>query len=283
MRSSSASTTSLPTPTHRPRPAGRPPPFSPPAPPPTRWRPSKPQLYLLSIGSLSVFAISAYGANLYTTASHSPATATTPAATEPQHDVSARYDDTASSFDAEVGASELLMGVRGLRKKLARRCRGDVLEASAGTGRNLGYYVFDARGAKGVRSLTLVDLSGPMCEVARRKWEAVKGKVEARMGGGQVVRFVRASALERMSGPPTPGGEEDGGERKKKRGYDTIVQTMGLCSTPEPARLLRNLALHLDASNAEARILLLEHGRSYYDWVNRILDAGAARHADKHG
>lgn len=30
-------------------------------------------------------------------------------------------------------------------------------------------------------------------------------------------------------------------------------------------------------------MLLLEHGRSHYEWVNWILDKSAAKHADRHG
>ena len=58
---------------------------------------------------------------------------------------------------------------------------------------------------------------------------------------------------------------------------------MGLCSTPNPQALLTNLAAHLDLSNPEARILLLEHGRSDYEWLNNILDNAAQKHAEIHG
>ena len=58
---------------------------------------------------------------------------------------------------------------------------------------------------------------------------------------------------------------------------------MGLCSTPTPHQLLLNLSAHLDHSNPDSRILLLEHGRSSYDWLNNILDNSAAKHAEIHG
>lgn len=60
-----------------------------------------------------------------------------------------------------------------------------------------------------------------------------------------------------------------------------MVQTMGVCSTAEPAAALARLGEL--ACAREGRILLLEHGRSHYEWINWILDRSAARHADRHG
>ncbi|KAK4542194.1 hypothetical protein LTR36_007041 [Oleoguttula mirabilis] len=188
-----------------------------------------------------------------------------------QTDVAERYDYTAAAFDSEVGFSELLMGVNGLRKKLSQKCTGHVLEVSCGTGRNLGYYDIGKEGQ--VDSLTFVDLSPQMVEVCRKKWAALFGsqKEMSRLKQTLQVRFMTGSALDSM--PLAPTG----------RKYDTIIQTMGLCSTPSPAALLTNMVQHLDTSNPQARILLLEHGRSYMPWVNNILDNSAQKHAEIHG
>lgn len=64
-------------------------------------------------------------------------------------------------------------------------------------------------------------------------------------------------------------------------GYDTVLQTMGLCSTPDPVAHLRHLGTL--ANQEHGQILLLEHGRSHYGWVNRILDNLAKHHADRYG
>lgn len=64
-------------------------------------------------------------------------------------------------------------------------------------------------------------------------------------------------------------------------GFDTIVQTMGLCSTPEPVKLLKHMGSLANPDHGQ--ILLLEHGRSHYGWLNGILDALAKAHANKHG
>ncbi|KAF2863743.1 hypothetical protein K470DRAFT_81519 [Piedraia hortae CBS 480.64] len=185
-----------------------------------------------------------------------------------QKDVAARYEDTAENFDTEVGISEVLMRINAKRKHLTQRCWGNVLEVSCGTGRNLGYYDV-SKGGK-VKSLTLVDLSPQMVAVCKRKWLALHGK-KKHLDPGFVVRFVTGSALGDM--PPPPGG----------RKYDTILQTMGLCSTAEPVRLLENMVGCLDTENPEARVFLLEHGRSYLPWLNNVLDNAAERHAEVHG
>lgn len=191
-----------------------------------------------------------------------------------QKDVAARYDTTADNFDSDVEFSEVLMRVHGIRRRLAQRCKGHVLEVSCGTGRNLGYYdIADAKNPQEaiVDSLTLVDLSPQMVDVCKKKWDVLMSSKKDRMKPGLSVRFLTGSALATM--PLAPG------EKK----YDTIIQTMGLCSTPSPTALLTNMTKHLDTSNPESRIFLLEHGRSYMPWLNNVLDNAAEKHAEIHG
>ena len=80
--------------------------------------------------------------------------------------------------------------------------------------------------------------------------------------------FIKQSALDPI---PCP----------SPNGFDTVIQTMGVCSTPDPAMLLTNLGKL--TRHEGGQILLLEHGRSHYAWLNRILDTTAPAHADKHG
>ncbi|KAJ9620485.1 hypothetical protein H2203_007691 [Taxawa tesnikishii (nom. ined.)] len=250
-------------------------------------------------GALALaFGISLYGSTLITSTLRasrlSEEVEGTSYAVNTQTDVAHVYDRTASSFDADVGWSEKLSGINRERRRLAGECKGHVLEVSSGTARNLGYYHFGKyRDGWYVKSLTLVDLSEEMVKVANSKWDALKsgGKIV-----GVPVRFVRGDVRGEMLPPPVaPSLQEDkerGGERGqqvevkkevRQRGYDTIFQTMGLCSTPSPVQLLKNLAMHLNAENPDAKIILLEHGRSYYQWLNRILDSQASAHADQHG
>lgn len=257
-----------------------------PLPPPPTSKAGPVRTRGLAIAGTFGFGIALYLSSLYVSFSRTSAEGVNHSPLV-QKDVSAVYDDTASSFDAEVGFSEWLGGITKARKHLAKLCKGHVLEVSAGTGRNLGYYKFAKNdGEEGVKSLTLVDLSKQMVDQAKVKWD-VLGKGQKRT----LVRFMQGDAAAKMPEPPviaktvnknkevTVDMKEGGG----KSGYDTIVQTMGLCSTPSPVQLLKNLAGHLDSENDEASILLLEHGRSYYQWLNRVLDTHAPQHADKHG
>jgi methyltransferase OMS1, mitochondrial len=186
-----------------------------------------------------------------------------------QKDVSSKYDEYADKYDGTFGWSETIMGINRLRKKLARKCVGDVLEVSCGTGRNLSFYDVGKRSE--VQSLTFVDMSPQMIELCKKKWIDLNGGAKEPYKPGLPVRFFTGSAIGAM--PPGPTKEK----------YDTIIQTMGLCSTASPVALLTNLAKHLDTNNPDARILLLEHGRSYREWMNRILDNTAEKQADMYG
>ncbi|KAI9825623.1 MAG: hypothetical protein M1832_000967 [Thelocarpon impressellum] len=207
------------------------------------------------LGGVAVYGVTAYGAYLYT--SYRSAVAASQTLDVPA-DVSDRYDATAAAFDADVDLTETLTGITFLRKRLARRARGDVLEVAAGTGRNLGYYDMGK-----VKSLTLLDLSAPMLDRARARWAELRPK-----GSPTAPAFVVQDAADPVPSPPAGG-------------YDTVVQTMGLCSTPAPVRLLQTLGRETEAQSG--RILLLEHGRSHYAWLNAVLDGLAPAHADRHG
>jgi methyltransferase OMS1 len=189
-------------------------------------------------------------------------------------DVSDRYNKTAATFDADVELSEKAMGLGKKRRDLVHQARGHVLEVSCGTGRNLPFYELgerrgtdvDGRAAVlGCRSVTFVDLSPQMVAIAKEKFEKLYPAFKA-------VLFQACDAGE-VAPPSAVKGEP--------AYFDTVVQTMGLCSMPDPVATLRHLGSVTEPESG--RILLLEHGRSYYDWVNRILDNLAPAHADRHG
>ncbi|KAH7323721.1 S-adenosyl-L-methionine-dependent methyltransferase [Rhexocercosporidium sp. MPI-PUGE-AT-0058] len=209
---------------------------------------------------------------------------TTPAI---QEDVSKRYDQIATTFDNTVDSTESMMGISSLRRKLASQAVGDVLEVSIGTGRNLEFYSWDFKGYQGVgkvdergfikkgkvRSFTAVDKSAEMLEIAHEKF----GKMFPGILG---VRWIIADAAEKgaIPGPPRSANEMSGNLEKK---YDTVVQTMGLCSVSDPVALLRNLGECVKED--EGRILLLEHGRGKWEWLNKYLDRSAESHAKLYG
>ncbi|KAJ5584536.1 uncharacterized protein N7459_004336 [Penicillium hispanicum] len=203
-------------------------------------------------------------------------------------DVSDRYNKTASTFDAEVELSEKAMRMGSKRSDLIRLARGNVLEVSCGTGRNLEYYDVggERRGVDdqgraavlGCRSLTFVDLSPQMVAITKKKFEALYP------GYKRVAFRAQDAGLVSVELPPGVAASVAGaGPGKGASGpyYDTVVQTMGLCSMPDPVGTLRHLGSVTEPRCG--RILLLEHGRSHYDWLNRILDNLAPAHADRHG
>lgn len=63
--------------------------------------------------------------------------------------------------------------------------------------------------------------------------------------------------------------------------YDTIIQTFGLCSVRDPVLLLSHMAAALQPDTG--RIVLLEHGRSWYELVNGLLDRSARQHFERFG
>lgn len=188
---------------------------------------------------------------MYTSLSRLPPAQTVPA------DVSGRYDENAASFDSDVNTIEKLAGINKRRKELTKLAKGDILEASVGTGRNIPYYPL-----KECESITMVDQSSPMLAIAKKKWKDEHPEYSRR------ISFRNQSALDPI---PSPSPE----------GFDTVIQTMGLCSTPEPEALLRNLGAVTKKDGGQ--ILLLEHGKSHYKWLNDYLDKTAPMHADKHG
>lgn len=62
--------------------------------------------------------------------------------------------------------------------------------------------------------------------------------------------------------------------------FDTILQTMGLCSVRDPVAELRRMG---SQCKPDGQILLLEHGRSGWEWLDGILDRLAGGHAKKWG
>ncbi|KAF1920853.1 methyltransferase OMS1 mitochondrial precursor [Ampelomyces quisqualis] len=212
-----------------------------------RWR----QWPMFGIGMMA-FGLGTYGSMLYVSLNKDVEHKELPA------DLSDRFDKEAEGYDEKVDLAETLLFLTSKRKKLTAQAKGHVLEVAVGTGRNIAYYK-----TKHCATVTLLDSSGPMLAVTKRKWVDTHKEYFSR------VFFKQQSGLDPIV---PPYGAQDG--------YDTVIQTMGLCSTPEPVKLLQNIEA---CTNESGRILLLEHGKSHYDWLNDLLDKTAPAHADEHG
>ncbi|RKF64108.1 Methyltransferase OMS1, mitochondrial [Erysiphe neolycopersici] len=204
-----------------------------------------------------------------------------------QEDVSSRYNSIAHSFDDTVDSNEYWLGITSLRKKLVQQAHGHVLEVSVGTGRNLTFYDWKIQGYNGVGrpdtsnnikkgsviSFTAIDISPEMLKIARKKLDAL-------FPSSRSVRWIQGDAG--VAGIiPAPPVDLSGDDTKKNFKYDTIVQTMGLCSVKDPVGLLRNLGEYI--KEEDGRILLLEHGRGRWKWLNFMLDKTAKEHAQAFG
>ncbi|OAF62732.1 hypothetical protein VC83_01260 [Pseudogymnoascus destructans] len=253
---------------------------SPPAPP----NPMRHRTLPLLLGSLTAFTLAGYSSYIYVTYRRATSSPSSSSHSVPL-DVSERYNDIATEFDGDVEWMEWSMGLLKLRKEMASKARGAVCEVSVGTGRNMGFYEFgplmtgvemgkggkkDGEEEEGtVTSFTAVDKSPQMIAVAREKFSREHPGVRG-------VQWVVQDASLPLPPPPSSSSPTSSAPEK----YDTILQTMGLCSTPHPAALLLNLSNHLAPGG---RILLLEHGRGYWGWLNNILDALAPGHAERFG
>jgi methyltransferase OMS1 len=143
-----------------------------------------------------------------------------------------------------------------------------------------------------VLSFTGVDISGDMMSVARSKIrDSVPGlrKLMRRRraepmpdGPGVVVdvldsrvRLHIADAEQPFPPPPILHGTTPSTK------YDTIIQSFGLCSVSDPSKVLSNMAAMVQPGSG--RIILLEHGRGWFNWVNGLLDQYADRHFQRYG
>ena len=191
-------------------------------------------------------------------------------------DVSSRFDKIADGYDNGLDWMEKVMLLDRLRKRICKKANGHVLEVSAGTGRNASYYdVGDSapnRHSKdGILSITFVDQSFKMLEVCSEQWK----KLHPQFKGS--VTYLLADAGSKDAIQPPAGSE----------GYDTIIQTFGLCSMKNPVKYLTTVGELIKKPDGKGsnggRIFLLEHGRGHYGWINRLLDGLSKEHADRFG
>ncbi|EWM25919.1 GDP-L-fucose synthetase [Nannochloropsis gaditana] len=159
------------------------------------------------------------------------------------------FGEGASKYDKEIGTDEIVMGLNLLRWWLLRQARGKILEVAGGTGRNLDYF---PKGA----NLTIIDLCDRMMAETERKLR------KSRRGD---VLFGKMD-VSQMSFPD--------------RTFDTVCDTFGLCSFEDPKVALQEMER---VCKDDGQILLLEHGRSTYDWLNEILDKNSHRHTARWG
>ncbi|KAJ9079135.1 hypothetical protein DSO57_1038612 [Entomophthora muscae] len=185
---------------------------------------------------------------------------------EQQDDKSHIYNDIAFEYDDKISMDELVLGMYLLRRWLIKRhAKGDVLELSSGTGRNMKYYYPTIASSYDIKSLTLVEKSKNMIEAAM-KTDATLNLVEHFKKKRKTLRFYQRDAHHLVD-------FED-------NSFDTVVDTFGLCSYSDPVKVLREMQR---VCKPGGKILLLQHGTGYFDFLNNLLDKNADKHAEKWG
>ncbi|KAI3553252.1 hypothetical protein CABS03_11597 [Colletotrichum abscissum] len=222
--------------------------------------------------------------------------------------------DSAKRFDQSLEGSEWLMGITSLRKRLAAEASGHVLEVAMGTGRNLPFYdwsqIISSRNsatqalaapkanarpskfeASPMISYTGIDISDEMLGVAVEKLaETVpeladvdpiieKETVPSPAQWNDIsylagrLRILRSDIHEHIPSPPQ--------QPCPQAKYDFICSTFSLCSVRDPEQMVRDLASKVKPNTG--KIVLVEHGRGWWGFVNGLLDKSAASHFQKYG
>ncbi|KAL0055169.1 hypothetical protein WJX82_008122 [Trebouxia sp. C0006] len=150
------------------------------------------------------------------------------------------FNALADTYDQQIGSDEKLMGITLLRWMLLRQAKGDVLEVSAGTGRNLSYY------------------NSQQVHSANRKQEDAIASEQSQ----------HASRL------------QDKLETFRPAQFDTVIDTFGLCSHEDPKAALQQMAA---VCKPGGQLILLQHGKASWEWLNHRLDDEAPAHFAKWG
>ncbi|OQR81860.1 hypothetical protein THRCLA_11331, partial [Thraustotheca clavata] len=158
----------------------------------------------------------------------------------------ARFDINSAKYDKEIGMDETMAGIGLMRRFLLKHAHGAILEVAAGTGRNLPYYKKDA-------NVLLTDLSGNM--LAQIESSKLNPNMKTAVMSAQDLLLANDS-------------------------FDTVIDTFALCSVDDPLKMLQEMQR---VCKQNGKILLLEHGRSHYDWLSYVLDKFAAKHAERWG
>jgi len=205
------------------------------------------------------------------------------------------FDAIASKYDEEINLSESLMLLNVCRSTLLKHATGTVLEIGSGTGRNLKYYPIKDDTSK-IEKLYITDKSKEMIKQAWEKWRELSDsslKVVFKAADSQNLCYNAAAAdinininSNNVDGYDTDsttvkfGPQIDKLHQFPPHSMDTVIQTFGLCSVDDPVKVLKEMAR---ITKPGGKILMLEHGKGHWGFVNNILDSGVEQHFEKWG
>eukprot|EP00948_MAST-09A_sp_MAST-9A-sp1_P003159 g3159.t1 len=191
------------------------------------------------------------------------------------------YRDRASTFDRDIGMDETMMGITILRRLLMRNAQGPrVLEVGAGTSRNLDYLLSSwySPDPSSLKEIVLTDAVPAMLTEVEQKHCSQGSRTDSK----SEVEQPKPNRRENISIPlvRTECCPAEDLSTFPNDHFDTVIDTFGLCSYEDPVKALTEMRR---VCKPGGKLLLLEHGRSYYDWLNSMLDDSAVQHAIKWG
>jgi methyltransferase OMS1, mitochondrial len=177
-----------------------------------------------------------------------------------------QYDTYAATYDQLDGADSVvatnLLGLDEARNVLIRSARGHVLEIGAGTGLNLPKY-----NGMQISSLTLVDVSDGMLQMARTKLDTLENLRNI------PVRFIQADMTSELV------------TRFGREAFDTVVDSFSLCvlGNDGARQCLEQISQVVKTKSSGGKILLLENSRSSNPLLGLYQDATATAAANAGG
>ncbi|HEV8555726.1 MAG TPA: class I SAM-dependent methyltransferase [Actinophytocola sp.] len=159
------------------------------------------------------------------------------------------WEAMAPRYDRDIRFFEKVQ-FGGGREWVCSRATGEVLEVAVGTGRNLPFYPAEV-------TVTGVELSPAMLDIARTRAAELGREVELREADAEDLPFADGS-------------------------FDTVVCTLSLCTIPDHARAIAEMARVLRPGG---RLLLLDHigSRWWPVWaVQRLIDVLTVRTAGEY-
>jgi len=147
------------------------------------------------------------------------------------------HNRAAKDYINSEWSREVLFGVAKQRKKLFAQASGDVLDVGCGYGMNFPYLV-------NATSITGIDFSSVMLNKARETMRGSAIKVDLREGDAEALEFADNS-------------------------FDTVISTLSTCSFYNPIKALQEIRR---VCKPNGKILLIEHGRSAWEWIGKYQD-----------
>jgi len=132
---------------------------------------------------------------------------------------------------------EVLFGVGRKRRKLFSQATGNVLDVGCGYGVNFPYLT-------NATHITGIDFSSVMLDKARETARKSPIPVDLRESDAEALNFPDNS-------------------------FDTVISSLSTCSFYNPVIALREMRR---VCKPDGQLLLIEHGRSQWEWVGRYMD-----------